>query len=507
MPQRLLIWIAWIGIATLAIWLRLHDLEERPIHADEATGARILSTRLTDNSYAFNPHHFHGPLLSLSSVPLAELRGESQWPELTKLTLRLGPALAGILLVFTPLLWARRLGTTTALATAALLASSPLLVYYNRMYIHESLLTLFTMLGFAAAFRMVEKPTLLNGALTGLCVGLMFATKETFIISLLAWHAASGIYLLNRIYGWNQQRTNPTFNSYIKPTLLFVLFAGLCAGYFYTDGFKFPQGIIEAVRTYFVYETTAGHEKGMGYYFHLLLWPKHTLGIWWSEAIIGLLSIITCTIAFFNRAHLSTTLFIAMATFGHLIIYSLIGYKTPWLMLVPWAHACLLAGCAFRSIHTYSLLPKIILTTLLFTGIADQTRLSIHASGRLANDARNPYSYVPTSKDAEALETWLDDLAAQQSYQQLSPIAVVGNEYWPLPWYLRKFDKIAYWPEPNDQMQSYPIIFAMPSQVAAADLQLQNSHVPLPRGLRSNVAIILYLRNDIWDQWTKRAIP
>lgn len=507
MPQRLLIWIAWLGIVTLAIWLRLHDLEERPIHADEATGARILSTRLTENSYAFNPQHFHGPLLSLSSAKLAELRGESNWPELTKTTLRLGPALAGILLVLTPLLWARRLGTATALATAALLATSPLLVYYNRMYIHESLLTLFTMLGFAAAFRMVEKPTLLNGTLTGLGIGLMFATKETFVITLLAWSAGAGIYLLNRSYGCNQQRTPPTFNSYIKPTLLLAGVTTLCAGYFYTDGFKSPQGIIDAVRTYFVYQTTEGHEKTMGYYFHLLLWPKQALGLWWCETSIALLAVIACSSAFFNRAHSGTTLFLATATFGHLIIYSLIGYKTPWLMLVPWAHACLLAGCAFRSIQTYHLLPKVILITLLLAGIAHQTQLSIHASGRFANDARNPYAYVPTSKDAEALETWLNDLAAQQDDQKLSPIAVVGNEYWPLPWYLRKFDKIGYWPEPHGQMQRYPIVFAMPAQAGVTDLILQDSHVRLPRGLRANLAVILYLRNDIWEQWTNQTTP
>ena len=76
---------------------------------------------------------------------------------------------------------------------------------------------------------------------------------------------------------------------YCLPALLLTLTAALSASYFYSDGFRSAQGIVDAVRTYFVYETTAGHEKGFSYYVELLLWPKHQLGIWWSEALIGLL--------------------------------------------------------------------------------------------------------------------------------------------------------------------------------------------------------------------------
>jgi hypothetical protein len=30
---------------------------------------------------------------------------------------------------------------------------------------------------------------------------------------------------------------------------------------------------------------------------------------------------------------------------------------------------------------------------------------------------------------------------------------------------------------------------------------LQATHVALPRGLRANVSITLYLRNDLWQAW------
>ena len=204
MSQRSLIVIAWISIFILSLVLRLHDLEERPIHADEATGARILARQLAGEDYQFNPQHFHGPLLSLTSMPIARSRAEGTWAELTTTTLRLGPVIAGMLLVFVPLLWRRSIGSYGALAAAALLASSPLLVYYNRMYIHESLLTLFTMLACTAVFRLTEKPSKRMGLLTGLGIGLMFATKETFVISILAWLPAVGLchWIQKHRHGW-----------------------------------------------------------------------------------------------------------------------------------------------------------------------------------------------------------------------------------------------------------------------------------------------------------------
>ena len=156
MIQRGFIWIGWIGVIALAFWLRLDDLGERPIHFDEATGAQIFSKRLEDANYRFDPTHYHGPFQSIITWPIAKLYGEQSWQTLSLPMLRTGPAIAGILLVLTPLLWLRMIGPPAALAAGALLASSPLLVYYNRMYIHESWLALFGMLTAAAVFHLIQ---------------------------------------------------------------------------------------------------------------------------------------------------------------------------------------------------------------------------------------------------------------------------------------------------------------------------------------------------------------
>jgi len=502
MSQRLLIIVTWIGIVILSLTLRLQNLEERPIHADEATGARILAGQLAGEDYQFDPQHFHGPLLCLSSQPIARSRSETSWSELSTTTLRLSTVIAGLLVVFTPLLWRRSIGSWGALAAAALLASSPLMVYYNRMYIHESLLTLFAMLACAAVLRLTEQPGKRIAIASGLCIGLMFATKETFAISILAWLPAVGLCY------WRQQANDarhlcPNLRIYLLPSVCLAITAAFTAAYFYSDGFRSMQGIIDAVRTYFVYETTAGHEKDMGYYLKLLIWPKQQLGIWWTEVLIALLAVIAVAFAVVKRVPNPAVLFLAVATVCHFIIYSCIGYKTPWLMMVPWAHACLLAGYVFSYFPNLKTRSRFLLTLLLLTGLAYQTKQSIHASGRLANDSRNPYAYVPTSKDAAKVERWLHELRALPDAPTLTPIGVIGQGYWPLPWYLRTFETIGYWPTPIQDITDLPIIFAMPAQAQACDNLLGATHTKLPRGLRANVAVTLYLRNDIWQHWMR----
>ncbi|MGJ8639063.1 MAG: flippase activity-associated protein Agl23 [Opitutaceae bacterium] len=488
---------AWLGIFALAAFLRLDELAERPMHADEATGARILANRIEADTYTFDPKHFHGPLLSVTSEPIARLAGEDSWKTLTKQSLRVGPVLAGLLLVLCPLLWIRFIGTWGALTAGSLLATSPLLVYYNRMYIHESLLLLFAMLTLPIIFRLARRPTYTLALLAGLGTGLMFATKETFAISMLAWACACLVhFILNR-----GREDSPAITAYILPAALVIFAALFSAAFFYSNGFRSIDGMINAIKTYFVYETTPGHEKAFSYYLELLLWPKHQLGIYWSEAFVGILAICSAAFAYIQKSRRTVVAFLAVATLAHFAIYSAIGYKTPWLMLVPWAHACLLAGIAMEATLPRKKTLRYAAIIVLILGLGYQTKQSIHATGNYANDARNPYAYVPTSKDTEVLKNWLTELSKQQANKTLSPLAVIGNGYWPLPWYLKDFDTIGYWSEVDPSAVGFSMVFSMPDQNHEVANLLSNSHTALPRSLRAEVPVILYLRNDLWNKW------
>jgi len=488
--------VCWIAVLLTGAFLRFDMLADRPFHADEATGARITATRMESGGATFDPKHYHGPLLAELAIPLCKAHGENSWHGMTQSTLRKLPAAAGILLVLLPLLGRGRFGDGPMLLAAALLATSPLLVYYSRMFIHEPLLALFGM-----AFLFSLSNFARHGA-PGFLLGLMFATKETFAISVLAWTAAAAML------AWENRKAidlAAIAASWRVPAALSLLTFILSAGFFYTDALQHPRGALDAVRTFFVYETVEGHDKPFAYYFQLLALPQKSAGLWWFGTPLVLLAVWAFAATFGKNPQAAAMRpyirFLAYSAAGHFIIYSLFAYKTPWLACLPWAHLCLLAGFTLTGISRRGMIAGISLITLAGIGLVTQFQQSRMATGRLASDERNPFAYVPTRRDIVKLEAWLGELRQIAPGGTLEPVAVIGSDYWPLPWYLRPLGKTGYWNEAPPDLDQFPLVFAMPERAEAVTQALAASHMPLPRGLRAEVPLHVFVRNDIWELW------
>lgn len=494
--RRQFLVLGWIIVCLVGTYLRVGNLELNPIHADEATGAHILGKSLEKDPYDFNPKHFHGPMLRIVTAPIARIRGENSWEELTKVSLRISPVIAGILLIITPLLFAHQLGRFGSLISASFISSSPLLVYYNRIYIHESLLTLFGLLALASIMRLYRKPSSINGVITGILIGLMLTTKVTVLISLLAW-ALSFICL----FLVPQLRSKKSLRDYLKPLLFIIISSIFISIVVYTNGLQFFCGFLDACLTFVLYEPIVGHEKAWSYYIYKLIWPKQALGIWWSEASIVIVVISTLVLSSLYKCVNKQTIIILIAAAIHIFIYSLISYKTPWLMLLPWAHLCLVTGSVYHVFAESKTLIRVGIYLLIVASLFYQTKQSLHAVNHLSNHSSNPYAYVPTTRDGQNVSNWLEQITAPSNSSSNHLVAVIGSDYWPMPWYLRNFNSVGYWTEITPTTENYPIIFSMPSSVNKCDSLLLNTHVKLPRSLRSNVPIILYLRNDYWEHW------
>lgn len=498
MGKCLLIIVCWIAVLATGAHLRLDRLDDRPVHCDEATGARLTAKRMESGRSQFDPTHFHGPILSSAAIPICKARGETTWQTLSAKTLRLGPAAAGILTILVPLAWCRRFGHAPTLLAAALIATSPLLVYYSRMFIHETYLGLF---GLLALTTLTAFP---RWGIPGLCIGLMYAAKESVIISLIAWSCAA---IALAILHWRKIPTidwTRTLHTWRLPLLASTAAALATATWFYSDGLRHPLGLLDAVRTFFIYQTGDGHDKPFFYYLHLLLYPFKSGGVWWFGTLTGLLAVIAVIRSL--RGHLPfrqaiTIQFLALSAAAHFTGYGLIAYKTPWLMVLPWAHVCLLAGLAVTRWRSLPI-PTLAATTALATAaLATQVRQSNHANGRLATDERNPLAYVPTRRNVVSIEPWLTQIAKTAPSGTIEPIAVIGSGYWPLPWYLRQFHTIGYWPSPPPGLTDMPVVFAVPETDTEVSQLLASTHTPLPRGLRPNVSLTLHLRNDLWNAW------
>lgn len=484
------------GLLLWGAMLRFDGLDVRPVHADEATGGRILAERLEGKGYAYNPHHFHGPMLSEMAYPLAWLWGERSWKALEISTLRLSTALAGTLLLLTPLLWRRCIGAPAVLMAMGFLATSPLLVVYSRSYIHEPWLALFGMLACAGVYHLLQAPGMALACALGVCIGLMFATKITFVLSLFAWGVAAA--------GWwclvgRRQVAPLRLTAYAGPLLCCGLSALGTAAFFYSSYFTHPSGFLEACRSFFVYEPSIGHEKAFGYYFWQMLWSGPSGGVWWSEAPLALAAVAAFWIHRKNSAQRALLGFLGVSVFLQWLAYSLIAYKTPWLMLLPWAQLCLMAGCLLtpsKSKRT-GMRVALPLTAVLCLGYQGFQARSLVP--RLENTPHNPYGYVLTSQDAVGIGTWLQALEAEQP---IDAVAVVGSGYWPLPWYLKALDaRIDYWPDGGVDLRAYSVVLAMPEAQSAVQAQLALSHVELLRSLRAQVPVFLFLQNERLSQW------
>jgi hypothetical protein len=364
------------------------------------------------------------------------------------------------------------------------------------MFIHEMLLTLF---GLAAMLALAYRAPAL---ITGTCIGLMFATKETFIISLIAWSAAGGLLLFEKGRPqwasiralWNQHRIS---------IALAASSALLTAAFFYTDAFREARGMFDAIRTFFVYETAGGHDKPIGYYAKLFALPVKSGGTWWFGTPVILLAATACIHAFGKNPPPQARVirFIAISVILHALAYSVIRYKNPWLACLPWAQLCVLAGFSLAGFSNRSKATKAWIVAIAAIAIVTQTVQSRHATGRLASDERNPFAYVPTRQDIEDLEPWLKKLQAIAPGQSIEPIAVIGNGYWPLPWVLRSFENTGYWQNPPPNLAAMPIVLAMPEHAASVAKELEATHQPLPRGLRSGVPVMLFVKRDLWQLW------
>lgn len=487
-------------ILCTAAYLRLHSLDERPLHFDEATGARIVGYNL-DQKRAFDPKHFHGPLLSTLAVPVARTAGQSDWLTLTITPLRSVTAAAGFLTVAICLLFPARWSLT--LTAAALVATSPLLVYYSRMYIHEPLFVFCGILTLLTLAKFCESHQWIWALACGLCIGLMAATRETALLALFSWVTAGFLVALQASPKTPWKKYLITAFDTVKALRWKIIASmGCCLMVIYLFYSHFGQnhtGFIDFFRTYFVYETTPGHEKAWNYYLNLLIIPQQAMGVIWTEASILILAVAGYFLAPQGRPRLACR-FVMTSGLLLFLIFSLISYKTPWLICLAWLQICIAGGFGLAALSHFMPGKSMVLATILVGTVLIWNTVQAHrAALKWPSDNRNPYTYVPTSPDVVRMSNWLQKLSQQHPEISEKPAVVLGSGYWPLPWYLKDTFETGYYPDIHQvpDLNQTSLLFTTGEIPSIA----KQSHQWLPRGLRHEVTLWLGIRNDIWQEY------
>jgi uncharacterized protein (TIGR03663 family) len=504
---------ALVAIAFCAgLALRLVRLDVRPMHHDEANQAVKFGALLERGEYRYDFRDHHGPTLYYLSLPAAWLRGQHTLASLDECTLRGVTAVAGAATIALLPLLSGGIGRPAVAAGAWLIALSPAMVFYSRMFIQESLFTCFT-IAFAIAIGRVAVGGGLGWAATaGVAAGLALSTKETSVIVLPA------ALLSCAVAAWSTGTIEPRVQSASRRwmTILGVAagVAAAVAALFYSSFLAEPGGVFEPFRgaaTYFQRGTSpSSHAHPWHYYLRLLAFSSSG-GLKWSEALVLALGAIGAVSAWTRRdpARVERTFwarYLACYAVSVTVVFSAIPYKTPWNLLPFHAGIILLAGVGFARLIDAgrSRLWRGALTAGLVIGCVQLGWQAWRASITYAADPRNPYVYAQTVPDAVRMAKRIRDVAAVHPDGADMQVSVIASPYeqWPLPWYLRTMPNVGYWQAPGDPLAlKASVVVTSLDHTAVLDATLGDRYVSEFYGLRPDVLLALYIERGLWDRY------
>jgi uncharacterized protein (TIGR03663 family) len=503
--------IGVIAIFVIAAVLRLYDLNLVPLHHDEGVNGNFLVRLVREGAYNYDPANYHGPTLYyfaavipwITKVLLGNAARDNYG--LTTFTIRLIPVLFGLATIGLIFLLRRRLGTVATLAGGLMLAVSPGAVYLSRYFIHETLFVFFTLGIVVAAMRFYDERNpayIMPGAASA---ALLFATKETAFISVGVLIIALGMtWAYMRVMRGNTQRstTSETVRTVIDEmggttrlimSIVFALivFAALYL-LFYSSFFTNYKGISDSLQTFEIWKKT-----GTEAHVH----PPEMYLVWLTrqESPLLFLGAIGAAIAVL-RPRNSLALFCGLWSFGLIAAYSIIGYKTPWIVLNFVVPLALIAGYAFQAIyeldHRQWRLVAVILVAAV--GVAVYQSIDLNFFNYDNDQPQYVYVYAHTRRSMLNLVNEVERIAKQNS-GNTTGITIVSPDYWPLPWYFRNFTRVGYYGRMAATTE--PIIIANANQKGEIDTNFGHLYEQLPGPepggtfeLRPGVSLILYQR-------------
>jgi len=550
--------IAVTAILLLAAILRLYNLDLVPLHHDEGVNGNFLVRLVHDGYYLYDPANYHGPTLYYFAAVVAWILRPfvGANASLTTTGIRLVPALFGLATIGLVFTLRRNLGTIATLSAAILLAVSPGAVYLSRYFIHETLFVFFTLGLVVALIKYFEEVNSAYLILAAISAALLFATKETAMISvavLLIALVATQVYRLlwRSIGGTTNQKKGrrDDYRTFFEKaggsskltvwivTALFVFTAVYVL--FYSSFFtNYPQGVYDSLKT-FQFWTKTGQEAHKH--------PPATY-IWWllqQESPLLVLGALGAIAAILKPTK-SFALFSALWAFGLIAAYSLIAYKTPWLSLnfivplalsggvaIDWFYEELASWQVSKQMRWYALAGLLLVALGPLAGMArifDETAFEMSSDSfkglvsvpmhwktfipgyqtidlnfiNYDNDNRYyVYVYAHTRRETLKLLDEIDKVAERTHQGKDTGITIVSADYWPLPWYLRDYKRVGYHGHMTPSTE--PIIIARQDQAAEVETTFGDRYQQIQSGfniagsfpLRPGVDLLLYTRREL----------
>ena len=234
---------------------------------------------------------------------------------------------------------------------------------------------------------------------------------------------------------------------------------------------------MDSVTTYAVWFNRLGgettHMHPWYYYLDLLTWLEFCEPIVWNEDVMVALSAFGVFFAFNRRVIFINKpvliRFWAIYTVILTVIYCLIPYKTPWCILSFLYGMAILGGFVLDWVVGIShsrwgeiVAGMLIVVFVLVSPIFQSWMLNFNDF----ESQSNPYVYAHTSEDVFEMVERIEQAASASKDGKDTVIQIVaaGDDYWPLPWYLRPFTRVGYHNKMDTSICDAPIIVANTQQ-------------------------------------------
>jgi len=480
------------AIAVVAFFLRFYDLEARPVHHDEGINGWFIQKLLDKGDYEYSPEHYHGPTLfylgQFSSTIFQTL-----WPAKghSPLSLRIVTALFGFLLCFTPLLVRRYMGKAGVLASMSILAVSPSSVFYSRYAIHEMLLVFFVTIASLCLFLYLHKGKIYYLIISALSLSYAAATKETVIISI----AALGFGVLLALFFtqkseeglWRKKGIGNFLKSRFAIQYLFMIIILFFLGLF--TWFN-KREVLEFLMSYSFYLNLGTEKAG-----HTKSWPYFLSFLGKTEWFLLMGGIGGTVVAIWRRR--AFDLYCLAWGFTMIIAHSVVGYKTPWLIINLTTPLAFLFGSFFHEVSkTIKGKPNQYLVVTIFSLLTLFTlQTSFNYSFRIFQDPQNPYFYVHTHKNAHDLEKRIKGILEEKPDLKL---AWVDNVVWPYPFLLYGYNQVVWWSHLVEKKDlNVPLIVANTKQHDELMPRLSRDYSQERYSLRPGEELHLYIEKGL----------
>jgi uncharacterized protein (TIGR03663 family) len=506
--SRAAFWGAFVAALALALAFRLADPFARPMHHDEANQAVRFGLLLETGEYHYDQRDHHGPTLYYLTLPFAWARGQRTLSELDERTMRMVPAVFGTGLILLFLLLSRGIGRPAVATAAALAAVSPVLTYYGRFYIQESLFAFFVLAFLIALGRYALRPGAAPAVWAGGLAGLAYATKETWLVVMVPALAACALAAIATREAGDRPRVGPRARA--LHGLAAIGAALVPALLLYSSFLQNPAGLVDSVSAFSIYFERGldpgGHGEPWYSYLRTLAWSSSG-GLVFTDVVVLVLAGAGIAHAVRLRRTAFWPLFLCLYSLGTTALFSAIPYKTPWNLLPFYMGFVLMAGVGAAALVERAR-PRPVRVALVVVLVAAGWQLAMQsrrASFQYPTDPRNPYAYVHTSPDFVRLASRVHDLAARHPDGRGMLVKVVAGPYeqWPFPWYARDLARVGYWSRAAEAgaLDGVPVILTSEENVAAVEAAVGDRYVSEFYGLRPGVLLTLYVERGLWERF------